>query len=122
MGEENLGISSDRQKGKVHSPIHCLNHGASNIILDGGTTYLSDLEHLENGFLIKAFAYYLRCGAKGLQGKKTRRTINLCHQFFNDLSSSYWAEYKVSLLNCYIIMNTVFIFSLIGTQNKSNDF
>ena len=38
MGEENLGISSDRQKGKVHSPIHWLNHGASNIIHVGGTT------------------------------------------------------------------------------------
>ena len=38
MGEENLGISSDRQKGKVHSPIHCLNHGANNIILVGGTS------------------------------------------------------------------------------------
>ena len=48
MGEENLGISSDRQKGKVHSPIHWLNHGASNIIHVGVTTYLSDLEHLDN--------------------------------------------------------------------------
>ena len=31
--EENLGISSDQQKGKVDSPVHCLNLGASNIIL-----------------------------------------------------------------------------------------
>ena len=32
----------------MHSPIHCLNHGASNIILVGGTTYLSDLKCLDN--------------------------------------------------------------------------
>ena len=42
--EENLEISSNQQKGKVDSPIHCLNLGASNIIIVGGITYL--LGHL----------------------------------------------------------------------------
>ena len=50
--EENLGISSDQQKEKVDSPIHCLNLGASNIILVGGTTYLSGLEGLDNWIAI----------------------------------------------------------------------
>ena len=44
VGEENLEISSNQQKGRVDSPIHCLNLAASNIILVGGTTYLSGLE------------------------------------------------------------------------------
>ena len=44
VGEEILEISSDQQKGKVDSPIHCLNLGESNIILVRGTTYL--LGHL----------------------------------------------------------------------------
>ena len=48
MGEENLGISFDQQKEKVHSPIHCLNLGARYIVLVRGTTYLSDLECLDN--------------------------------------------------------------------------
>ena len=63
VGEENLEISSNQQKGRVDSPIHCLNLAASNIILVGGTTYLSDLEHLDNWIS-------LRCGGKGLQGSK----------------------------------------------------
>ena len=50
--EENLGILSDQQKEKVDSPIHCLNLGASNIILVGGTTYLSGLEGLDNWIAI----------------------------------------------------------------------
>ena len=50
--EENLGISSDQQKEKVDSPIHCLNLGASNIILVGGKTYLSGLEGLDNWIAI----------------------------------------------------------------------
>ena len=32
----------------MHSPIHCLNLGARYIVLVGGTTYLSDLECLDN--------------------------------------------------------------------------
>ena len=50
--EENLGISSNQQKEKVDSPIHCLNLGASNVILVGGTTYLSGLEGLDNWIAI----------------------------------------------------------------------
>ena len=34
--EENLEISSNQQNGKVDSPTHCLNLGASYIILVGG--------------------------------------------------------------------------------------
>ena len=55
--EENLGISSDQQKEKVDSPIHCLNLGASNIIRVGGTTYLSGLEGLDNWIAINLFIH-----------------------------------------------------------------
>ena len=50
--EENLGISSDQQKEKMDSLIHCLNLGASNIILVAGTTYLLVLEGLDNWIAI----------------------------------------------------------------------
>mgnify|MGYP006992906897 CR=1 FL=1 len=64
VGEENLEISSNQQKGKVDSPIHCLNLGASNIILVGGTTYHSGnllILHLSNVFGKDEFNINKRC-------------------------------------------------------------
>ena len=64
VGEENLEISSNQQKGKVDSPIRCLNLGASNIILVGGTTYLSGhllILHLSNVFGRDEFNNSKRC-------------------------------------------------------------
>ena len=64
VGEENLEISSNQQKGRVDSPIHCLNLAASNIILVGGTTYLSGhllILHLSNVFGRDEFNHNKRC-------------------------------------------------------------
>ena len=64
VGEENLEISSNQQKGRVDSPIHCLNLATSNIILVGGTTYLSGhllKLHLSNVFGSDEFNHNKRC-------------------------------------------------------------
>ena len=82
VGEENLEISSNQQKGKVDSPIHCLNLGESNIILVGGTTYLS-------GHLL-----ILQCLAK----MSSTITKDACHPCFrpniSSKPSSAWASTK----------------------------